>query len=199
VEAARLKQHERELKDTHDTVNTPEMEEFFVLDAENALSVLEEIEITNKLDGDDLELYIITVHGMKSTLANVGEKELSSMAFRLEQAGDKKNFIQMSNETPVFMDEIKALIEKFKPEKEDGSTDITEEDAAYLKEKMIVIKNACIAFDKNGAKAALSDLRKREWPNRISSVLDNITLQLLHSSFKAAAEMAEEASIKADL
>jgi hypothetical protein len=59
-----------------------------------------------------------------------------------------------------------------------------------LQEKLTNIQKACAIFDKNTAKAELNELKLREWPGHITSVLDEISINLLHSSFKLAAAAA---------
>jgi len=194
VEAARQQQKEIEKENSLSSKrmeNTSDIKKFFVHDAEKALNVLDGIDLTN-MDESETESYVVTIHGMKSALMNIGENELSAVALRLEKAGNDKNISILTNETPAFINELKSLIDKFKPAEENIAVEVSADDLAYFSEKLQVIKTSCSAFDKSSAKAALNELRKRTWPGHMNAVLDEISVCLLHSSFKKAAALAEE-------
>jgi len=90
-----------------------ELEECFLIDAEEALKVLEELNAKiDTLGEDDIELYEITVHGIKSALNNINQTELSEKAFGLEQLAMEKNLTAMSKETPAFLDALKSFTEE---------------------------------------------------------------------------------------
>ena len=199
VEAARREQYDKVLKfpsvSPEKTIKYEELKKFFVRDAQNAIKTMKSI-FTEKNNSSgiyeitDIELFIITVHGIKSALANIGEKKLSDIAYKLEQAGRDKDLEFILRETPALMNTLQSFITKFKLNNENGKIEITDEDSVYLKEKMLEIKNACLLFDKKTAKAALNDLNKIKWPDSVYNVLEDITVQLLHSEFNKAAASA---------
>lgn len=90
-----------------------EVEQLFLEDVEIAVEALEGIYAKpDEIGDEELDLYEITVHGMKSALLNVGNTELSATAKKLEQASKDKDLTLMAAETPAFIDELKALYEK---------------------------------------------------------------------------------------
>jgi len=190
VEAARKEQREKGTSNAGvSELNTLEVKKLFIKDAKDAINILEN---TNLESEDGLSLYIVTVHGMKSALANVGEKDLSKTALRLERAGEEKNLSVISKETPVFISSLKTLIDNFKVAKENSNNvEMSKDDSDYLHEKLLAIKAACLAFDKDTAKAALEEISQKTWPETVNDVLDDISLQILHSAFKKAAAIAE--------
>jgi CheY-like chemotaxis protein len=194
VEAARQEQREKENRNpsaTRDKAKTSELKSLVARDAENAIAVLERLYVKiDDLDDNEADLYITTVHGMKSVLANIGEKDLSAAALRLEQAGKRRDIALILNETRAFMDAIKSLIAKFKPTEENNNTEITGEDLTCLREKLQSIKTACAALDIGAANAALDDLKRKTWPARVKKALDEVSTHLLHSAFDEAAETA---------
>jgi len=163
------------------------IKKFFILDAEKAINTLNDINISN-ISNDDLELYIVTTHGIKTALANVDEKELSELAIKLEQAARKQDMAIISKETELFVNALRSLTEKLKTavqEKNDSaSSENTSEDKAYLTNKLQQIKEACVALDKKKAKALLIDLKQKNWPENINTTLDDIAVFLLHSEFE---------------
>jgi len=198
VEAARQEWFKKNVKGKKDPAEKKEklseLEKFFLLDAKASVKKLEEIcAHRNALDEKDREAYEITVHGMKSALANIGETELSETARGLEHAVIEKNIAVMLEETPAFIDALKSLIEKLGVVKERSDVHITGEDRAYLREKLLEVKKACEMLDKKTAKEAIAALKQRDWSRQIHDVFDDISVQLLHSDFEQAAAKADVA------
>jgi HPt (histidine-containing phosphotransfer) domain-containing protein len=178
----------------------PNMAKYFSIDALNAINILENLNTKiNKLDKKETDLYIVTVHGMKSALANINEWELSDMAHKLEMAGMKPDIGIMSAETSELINALKSLTVKFKQAKEANDFEISGTDLIFLHEKLSEIKTACAAFNVNTVKAALNDLRQMKWPDHVETVLDDISSHILHSKFNKAAEIADNAAKKIDL
>jgi CheY-like chemotaxis protein len=191
IEAARQEQRQEapEIKDMS------EIHKFFIVDAENAIRVIEET-CAKLPDAQAVDSYVIAVHGMKNVLANIGEAELSSAALRLEQAGNERNIDVITEETPAFTDALRFLIDKYRPANNED-TAISGEDTVYLRDKLLEIKTACEAFDVTAAKETLDTLRKKTWPRYVNETLDEISVHLLHSAFrKAAAAAAKEGIIE---
>jgi len=192
VEKARKEQREKNMKHT-DTIKNSEKTMFFIHDAENALKVLGDIlKKLPDINNDDINLYITTVHGIKSALANINENELSNAAKKLEHSGEERNFPQIIKDTPEFIKELIALMKKIKPDDKKNNADITNEDSDFLVEKLTEIKNACGEFDKKRAKTALEQLKERMWTSEIHTVFDEIAINLLHSAFKKASEVSQQ-------
>jgi CheY-like chemotaxis protein len=171
-----------------------DLEKFFLIDAGYAVNKLDEAYAKiNDPGGKDIETYKITVHGIKSALANIGEAELSETAHRLEQAAAEKNIELMAQETPAFINALKSLIEKLDAVKDLSDAQITGEDESYLREKMLEIEAACRVLDKKAAAAVMNDLKQKDWPRRINDKIDELSVHLLHSDFEKAEVTAAEA------
>jgi len=197
VEEARKKQKEQSNMaiPSQDTINVSEIEEFFLHDAQNAIMVLENLlsKIEN-LNEIEMDLYITTVHGLKSAFFNIGEKDLSALSFKLEKAGVARNMEIIKGETLNLIDALKTLVIKYKPENDDSETEveINKETCEYIKEKLLEIKAACKEFNINDAKTALIELKKKRWPSNFKTVFDEISVHLLHSSFKKSASLIDK-------
>jgi CheY-like chemotaxis protein len=201
VEAARKQQHEREEKSKNNNsesinaMNARKLKLFFVRDAENALNVLERLyPKISDLNDVELKSYIITVHGMKSALTNIGENELSANARKLEYAGKEHEFPVIINETAEFMNAIRNLAEKLKEEekKEAEKTENATEDLSALYEKLQIIKAACKILDVRTANAELTELKQKSWSPEINKALDDIAAHVLYSEFDEAVELASK-------
>jgi CheY-like chemotaxis protein len=198
VEAARRLKENLDNKSTavaaSQVSTNQQLTDFFVRDAQNAVSVLKSIILhINNPNEEEAELYRITVHGMKSALANIGENELSADALKLEQAAKNRDAGIISAETPVFLQALESLIAKIKPAQEDNDLTISATDLSFLQGKLLELKNACAAYDDSAAEAALREMKQKKWPNHITAVLDDIAVRILHSDFDEAADLAENA------
>ena len=196
VEAARREYLQKKLKNSavcaEKKINTSELEKFFVRDAENAVKMMKNIFVYKNGSDDicdvtDIESFIITVHGIKSALANIGEEKLSDIALKLEKAGREKNLKFIIAETPALINKLQSLIAEFKTIKQNSDIAASEEDLNLLREKLRDVKSACSKLDKKTAKVVMNDLKQKSWPDNINTVLEEITVQLLHSDFEEAA------------
>ncbi|MDR0312634.1 MAG: transporter substrate-binding domain-containing protein [Treponema sp.] len=164
-----------------------ELVKIFIRDAEKASAVLQGYEERNSYKSEDLQMYIINAHALKSALANIGEMNLSNMALGLEQAGRERNIVFISDESSVFLNELGVLVDKLKSGiDEHSAVDVSDEDMAFLHKKLLAVKDACVTYDKNTAKAALTELKQKSWPDKYSKLLDAVAGHLLHSDFEEA-------------
>ncbi|MDR0238787.1 MAG: response regulator, partial [Deltaproteobacteria bacterium] len=160
----------------------------FIHDAEKALMTLEAIHTNQYRRDDDFRMFVITVHAMKSALANIGEVEMAAAAASLEQAGRERDTAVMVAETRPFLDALRAVIEKIASKEEDEGSETADEDTAYLHEKLSSIQAACAAYDIEIADDALAELRQKAWSRQTRKQLDAIAWHLLNSEFEDAAK-----------
>jgi PAS domain S-box-containing protein len=193
VEAARQFKNNMEKSSRSKPSSDPQIAKIFTRDAEKVLAVLETISANNYSGSDDMRKYIINIHSMKSALANIGEAELSAVARKLEEAGHERDTSVMSEKTPAFMTALRDVMEKLKPKEsgKEASYDISDDDRAYLQEKLAAIQEACAEYNKKTAKDALAQLRQKTWPRPVRELLEKISEHLLHSEFAEAANLAE--------
>jgi PAS domain S-box-containing protein len=166
-----------------------QLAEIFVRDASRLAKTLEELQETKAYSDDDIRTYTITTHALKSALNNVGEIDLSAVASKLEDIGRANDVAVMKAETPKFLDDLRAVIEKNTPRQEEGREPVVE-DRAYLQEKLLVIKNACEAYDRKTIRAALTDLRQKEWQSDTKELLASMDENLLNGDFEAVSKAA---------
>jgi CheY-like chemotaxis protein len=188
IEAAR-KQIAEDTANSKNSVSA-QIIEIFLRDANKTLAVLEKIAESNSYsDEDNLRSYIINIHGIKGALANIGKMNLSAIALKLEAAGREGKLETVSSETPAFLKSLKALIKELTPESEDEEI-AAADDIKLLKEKLLIIKNACENYDESTAETALEKLREKSWTPQVKDLLIEISEHLLHSDFEEAAKKA---------
>jgi HPt (histidine-containing phosphotransfer) domain-containing protein len=165
-----------------------------VRDAEKALVCLNDVYSNGYSTTDDVRLFVINAHAMKSALMNIGETGLSAAAFKLEQAGRMEDKKIMMVDTPAFLEGLGKVIEKYKLIEDDSNAVLedSESDRAYLSEKLLTIQKACEEYDEKNANKALSELGQKKWARATRELLDAITECLLCSDFEDAAKLARD-------
>jgi HPt (histidine-containing phosphotransfer) domain-containing protein len=186
IEAARRQQTAQ--NDSASSMDPAELAKVFVRDAQHAVATLETIFQHKCRRTDDMHMFVITVHAMKSALANIGEPELSAVASSLEQAGRAADADVILAASPAFMSALRALIEKNTPAEEDEGGAASDEDLAFLRDKLSIVQAACAEYDIRVAEATLAEIRQKAWPRQIREQLDAVAWHLLHSEFEEAAE-----------
>jgi PAS domain S-box-containing protein len=168
----------------------PRLLKIFIRDIEKAIQTLDEICKNAFRRDDDVRMYIITVHGMKSALTSAGEKDLSSFAFKLEKTGEMNDTAEILSETPEFLNRLRELVKKITPEEENYQD--VDEDRMLLNDKLLVIEAACEAYKRRAAKNALVELKQKKWRRPTQDLLDAITGYLLHGEFDKAARIVKD-------
>jgi len=188
--AAQTTPPEKPQQTTDQAINqttNPKLLKFFRQDAEKAIAVLRET-----VKNGDTKLFTITVHAMKSALANVGESEASRAAAALESAGRSGGMEYIAANIDEFIKTLESLIDKFGGVKtNDAVTEESDidEDKNYLTEQLRLIKSACDNYDDDAAYAALDRLKEKRWKPSTAKSLEKIRDALYVSSdFDGAAK-----------
>jgi HPt (histidine-containing phosphotransfer) domain-containing protein len=164
----------------------------FLLDVKKVLPIIESI-FTNidYATDEDLKMFTINVHAIKSALANIGENTTSKLAFDLEKAGKSKNKNIIKVHTQALIDELNSIIEKIESNKKLPKADV-DEDLGYLREQLQVIYKACTAYDERPVNTALEALKKLSWKKNTQVLIDKISEVFLYGDFESAAAIAKE-------
>ncbi|MCL2575057.1 MAG: ATP-binding protein [Defluviitaleaceae bacterium] len=162
--------------------------QIFCRDAEKALPVL-----LQTLENGDLKLFTITVHAMKSALANVGEAEASGLAATLEDAARIGLLDIVKENAPEFIAILGDIVKKFKPADDESTTNSTkniEQDNRLLIESLQKIIAFCDEYDDGQAFVELDEISTKPLDAITKSTIDEIHQTLyLHSDFEKAAEI----------
>jgi len=166
------------------------MELAFARDARKKLLVMEAISKNiNTATDNDLRLFVLNANAIKSVLANVGERALSQAAYELEMAGRDGNRAVILADTQVFLDNLREIIQKIESDKDSAISD--DEDVAYLRTKLLEIRQACVTYDKKQAKSVLTELYSKRWSHSTKKFLATLSELLLHSDFEEAIKQVE--------
>jgi len=85
----------------------------FLEDAEVAINNLESLVQLRAWEENDLKKYIISTHGLKSALSNIGEAELSEEAYELELTGGAMDMQTRAMRTSEFLEKLNRVIARF--------------------------------------------------------------------------------------
>ncbi|MCL2245146.1 MAG: ATP-binding protein [Treponema sp.] len=182
---------ENEFKETRIIYRSDEIAAATALDIKNAVTVLEDILPDIKTEGsENMELFITTVHGMKSALSNIGENTLASLALRLEQAGNRNDIAVIRSETTEFITMLAALADKIKQsnqkDNEEVPPEISPADKDFLLEKLNIIKASCKELNIKDAKTTLVGIKQKTWSYKINEMLNEISVYIVRGELAKA-------------
>ncbi len=106
----------------------------FIKDAEQKLAQLQEC-----LANNNIKLYTVYVHALKSASANVGAMELSELCAKLEKAGNNNNFDYINLNTNGLIKITQKIIENTKPHLPKTDNSIKSSD---YREQLVILKKA---------------------------------------------------------
>jgi signal transduction histidine kinase/CheY-like chemotaxis protein len=171
--------------ETLGTAVSPKLLEIFIRDAKKALLTL-----AQTMDSMDWKLFATTAHAMKAACGNISQPRLSALAKELEAAGKEENETLIREKTPAFLEQLENFVRQHDtaPDEPEESAVATEEDTAFLNEKLASIAAACEEYDEAAANQHLRELESRSWSKTTKALLASIQEDLLHSDFDEAAE-----------
>jgi CheY-like chemotaxis protein len=183
IEAARL----QTAKETPNNAPTADAEllSIFARDAKKSLPIIDATaQNIETASADDIRMYVVNVHAMKSALANIGEQEASKAADILEQAGKNQDKTTIKSKTEAFIEVLRSIVEKIEMSSPKDENENIDADMDFLREQLKLIKTACKDYDDLSVESTLADLRKMSWSKKTNDLLDNISEFILHSEFE---------------
>ncbi|MCL2441057.1 MAG: response regulator [Treponema sp.] len=190
VEAAR-----RQNENTNENLSgQPEFDSLlldsFIRDAGKAIDWLGEQLKNITIENEDiLRKFTVIVHGMKSSLWNVGEKKLGETAQKLEISGREKNIDHIKTVTPEFLNELRILLERLKLNKNVPDSGTEDKDLEDLCKKLLSIQKMCEDYNRKGSLDILTEMKN--YSKKTMEVLENIKIHVLHSEFEKAEQAAK--------
>lgn len=159
-------------------------------------------ELCEKLNGlfhsikeeDNIALYRMEVHALKSTSASVGALAISAQALELERAAIDKNINQIEKLHPDLVADIKKHKERlgklfFEAEEKEEAGDSVK---AYFEMLKIYLLN----FDMNSADMLTKEIQKYHYSEILSPLVDKLINQMFHLETDKAVETINEILMK---
>ncbi|MDR0984626.1 MAG: response regulator [Ruminococcus sp.] len=160
------------------SVMDSKLKKIFLRDAKNAKKSMSE-----QIDKGDLKGFAITVHGMKSACANVGEEECSVLAKELEFAAKDGNFELVAEKYLKFDELLTEVMVKFRV---DDTVATGTVDLGMIREQISAICDACEEYDSDSAMEILSGIRQEELTEELRELFSGIEDDVFHSDFEEA-------------
>ena len=198
IEAARMQYSTDEPNENgHAQVNALLIESF-IRDAHKNVELIDELLKSDALKNEEaMRKFTTSIHGIKSSLANIGEMTLSKLASKMEQDGKNNDVDSIKASAPDFLIEMRSLLKKIDENKKSKAEELSAEagkDIVDLRDKMLEIQHFCADYDRKQVLFLISEIKNRsKWTN---VVLENIMNHVLHSDFeKAEREAASYADV----
>jgi len=166
----------------------PLLIESFVRDARKTITLLENLFQNIGIETEDgLKGFVVAVHGIKSSLGNIGQEEMSELAYKLELAGRNVDLMTINESGPDFFEMLRRICEEYEkeihPEHADGT------DGEELKAALTKLQGLCADYDRKGVLGLLSGIK--ECSRETREGLDRIKDLVIHSEFEEAGIAAE--------
>jgi signal transduction histidine kinase/DNA-binding NarL/FixJ family response regulator/HPt (histidine-containing phosphotransfer) domain-containing protein len=149
-------------------------------------------------ENDDLSLYGIHIHALKSASASIGAGKVSNIARTLETAAKNNNreFIVQNNEKFIealsqLLESISAVIESVRSAKKQKGGSIQKIDVELVVRRACRLKEALSAFDMESADDSLEQLRSQA-SGDMESLLEGISNSILICEYDRADELIDE-------
>ena len=158
------------------------LREAFIRDAAKTVSTLSDfLEDPDFEDEGKMRSFSIIVHGIKSSLGNIGEIELSEAARRLEAHDKRKNYDLIIIDAPEFVEGLRALLVKMQ-ESHDGVTE--GDDPEDLSDRLQELIKKFAEYNRKGALDIISGIKT--CTPQTKEVLETLTKQVLCSDYEEA-------------
>ena len=156
--------------------------EAFVRDATKSVKTLSDFLENPDFESESkLRTFFITVHGIKSSLRNIGETELADEAFRLEELEQSQNYELVIRDAPVFVDGLCALLEKMQSSP-DGVAE--GDDPEDLRDRLHDFIGKCVEYNRRATLEIIADIKKCSVKTK--PVLEKLKEQVLRSDYEEA-------------
>jgi CheY-like chemotaxis protein len=160
----------------------------FLRDAAASHRLMHKLSSQLMLDDNELKSITIQAHAMKSALQNIGKSELSRAAGALESAARMGDLVFINEKTPAFLNKLHDVINNLIV-KQGLSLADEDEDPAFVKEQLLVIKAACESCNTDIADSAISAIREKTCSRQTQELLVKVADLLLCFELEEAAAL----------
>ena len=137
--------------------------------------------IRDALESDNLRLYTIKVHSLKSSARITGAMELSELAAKLEEAGNNGDKAYINTYTPQLLSDYEAFIKKLSGLKEDAKGDDSDKEMIpedELKDAYEALKEVVPQMDYDSVEMILDQLFEYKLPPKDDAKLKELNKML---------------------
>lgn len=148
-------------------------------------------ELRSACAANDLRMYAIHIHGLKSAAASIGALELSEMARSLEFAARREDARQVARDTEPCLRALERLLAAIEPHlARTGEAD--EGDVSSLRGRLTILREALEAMDIAVVDAVMEELFDSRWEDGIEKEIKDIEQLILLADYDEAAQRIDK-------
>jgi len=154
-------------------------------------------EIAASIKAEDLSLYTIYAHALKSACANIGADKLAGAAEKLETAGNQADWVYIREHNIKFIESLEKLLKDINDaikkidESKRKSAGILDLDMAKVKAELAGLKDTLDNFDIAASNRIISGLLQLTQATEIHSVIREIYDNILTGGYDEAVSLIE--------
>ena len=189
--ARKAKQHAQPNNDPPPDI-TESLAASFLRDAKRSLDILNEL-VADQYN--DIKMFTIQVHAMKSALRNIGHNKLANKGDQLEQAGRDTNLPYITDHAPLFIAQLTDIVNELAATHEQTYASVDNaENLNFLHQQLLILAEACENYDIATANDCIKSLGKITFTKEPTQQISKIFELLLSGDFEDAGELAKAAS-----
>jgi signal transduction histidine kinase/CheY-like chemotaxis protein/HPt (histidine-containing phosphotransfer) domain-containing protein len=147
-------------------------------------------EIRSCLAQNNLSLYTINVHALKSACANIGATELSNAARDLEEAGRQENLTFIVANTPKLLADLELVLKNIHTVIASTEKDLADIDT--LKTSLAKLKTAIIAIDPRLINKIVKEIQQFKLSGNVETIDGDIVQNTLICEYDEAVSMIDD-------
>ena len=154
-----------------------------------------EEQLRASLEQEDIGLFTIHVHALKSASASIGALRIAEQAKQLELAGRKEDREFIREHTGPFLAELHAVVEQistYLDQMAGSETPEHEEDHELLVAQLTLLKEALAVIDIEAMDKALVHLQKAVWSDSLQRELSRLYQLILLFEYEEAVSLIDE-------
>jgi len=157
-------------------------------------------EIKKALNADDISMYVICVHALKSALTNIGALNLSMTAKNLENAGRTNDLKYIQSQNGTFISDLETMLVNIAKalEAHSNRSNGTVAAAAEIKTELAALKAAIDNLDPSAIKEAVKKLQPFVQSEGIGDSVREMLMHILVGEYDEAAGLIDVVTKKID-
>jgi len=150
--------------------------------------------IKDSLNNNDLNLFTVHVHALKSASANIGAEALSKAAAALEQAGERQDKRYIESYTPAFLASLETILNNIMTvlvlRQKDSEKDNC--DTEELRSELVILREALKSFDAGTINKSVETLGNIVHAGSMKKSVIDISEKILIGEYEEALDIIEK-------
>jgi len=150
-------------------------------------------QIKDCVEKNDIKLYTIYVHAMKSAAANIGAREIANLFKELEMAGANNDMALIHKNTEHALRELETLLKNISAVVSANQSEPTKESSLkLLRSRLLQLKEALIDRDAGEIDDIMNELGSVKWDQPSGELFKEISNNIIMINYTDAAVLVEK-------